>query len=238
MNPMTQAHTNFYEEHAKTCAPDDYWGQIKRTINGRPIAQQQIDMIVDAIRTRLELRGDDRLLDLCCGNGALTTLLSPYCRDVTGVDLSPYLIGVAKRVFEKIPTQRYLLADAGDFVATHEDTEPFTVVLCYGSFMFLGEQVLLDLRRRFPRVRKVFLGNLPDRSLKHLFFSESGYTPSADTDLSSATGVWRDRDEMTELAARTGWYARFEHMPREFYAAHYRFDVILTPSHSADPDLP
>ena len=231
-------HTNFYEEHAKSCAPDDYWGQVKRTVNGQPIEQQQIDMIVAAIRSRLELRADDVLLDLCCGNGALTTLVLPHCAGGVGVDASPFLIAVAQRAFARELRERYVLADATEFVATTLTPEAFTVVLCYGSFMFLGEEILLNLRQRFPKLRRVFLGNLPDKALQHTFFAQGSNTPNVANDPSSSTGVWRHREEIDHIANRTGWSARFETMPAAFYASHYRYDVVLTPQDFPMSTLP
>ena len=47
----------FYKEHPKTCDPEDFWGQVKRTVNGKPIPQAQIDMIVES---RLQRSGTFR----------------------------------------------------------------------------------------------------------------------------------------------------------------------------------
>ena len=69
----------FYKEYPKLCAPDDYWGQVKRTINGVPVGQDQIDLILRAIVDGLDLQASDSLLDLCCGNGALSRLLFDRC---------------------------------------------------------------------------------------------------------------------------------------------------------------
>mgnify|MGYP003351999754 CR=1 FL=1 len=53
-----------YDEHAKSCAPDDFWGQVKRTVGGQPVTPCQIDMIVGSVRKGLTLLPQDTLLDL------------------------------------------------------------------------------------------------------------------------------------------------------------------------------
>ena len=66
---------SFYKEHPKTCEPDDFWGQVMRTVNGKPVGEEQIQMIIDSVISTLEITESDVLLDLCCGNGALTDRL-------------------------------------------------------------------------------------------------------------------------------------------------------------------
>ena len=76
---------DFYKHHPKTCDPEDFWGQVMRTVEGKAVDQAQIDMIVATVVRELELSGDDLLLDLCCGNGALTTHFFSRCRGGLGV---------------------------------------------------------------------------------------------------------------------------------------------------------
>lgn len=53
---------------------------------------------VDALISAAGLQPRDRVLDLCCGQGRHALELARRgFRDVTGVDLSPYLIGLARR---------------------------------------------------------------------------------------------------------------------------------------------
>jgi 2-polyprenyl-3-methyl-5-hydroxy-6-metoxy-1,4-benzoquinol methylase len=51
---------------------------------------------IDAIETLLQLRPPLRILDLPCGQGRHSIELARRGYDVTGVDLSPYLLGVAR----------------------------------------------------------------------------------------------------------------------------------------------
>ena len=47
-------------------------------------------------------------------------------------------------------------------------------------------------------------------------------------DHQSAIGIWRTRDEFTRLADDAGWDSQIRVMPTGSWAAHYRYDVLLT----------
>ena len=96
-----------YDEHARTCAPDDFLGQIRRTVQGVPVSDNQIQMICAAMGAGLSLKPDDVLLELACGNGALSTFLFDLCKGYLGIDLSEYLISVAKKNFEVLPHYQF-----------------------------------------------------------------------------------------------------------------------------------
>jgi SAM-dependent methyltransferase len=228
---MKKKHFSFYKEHPKKCDPEDFWGQVKRTVNGVPVSQDQINLIVNAILEGLELNKNDTLLDLCCGNGALSTLIFKNCKGGIGVDFSEYLISVACKNFEKLPHVKYLLKDVVDFCENPIDANKFTKVLCYGSFSYIesqrAEKLLVLLKSNFPNLKRVFIGNLPDKDLLHDFIRNNNFIPGTENDPESPIGIWRSKTEFLELASRSGWETIFHKMPDRFYAAHYRYDIIL-----------
>ena len=89
--------------------------------------------------------------------------------------------------------------------------------------------LLEELRSRFLSLSRVFIGNLPDKALKRRFFTKAPPRPGIEDDPGSPTGIWRTEREFRELAAECGWEAVITRMPSSFYAAHYRFDAVLTP---------
>lgn len=220
-----------HDLHARSVAPDDFWGQIRRTVDGRPVPEDQIAAIVEAIASGLELRADDALLDLACGNGALSARLFGSVASFVGVDSSEYLVSVARKHFESPPGRLFVLEDAARFAASEPRPERFTKVLCYGSFSYFpagaAEACLGNLAARFGRVERVFIGNLPDRERHAAFYTASPPGEGELDDPRSRIGIWRTRGEFRELAAACGWSARFRQMPASFYAAHYRYDAVL-----------
>lgn len=223
--------SSFYKEYPKTCDPEDFWGQVRRTVNGKPVPQEHIDMIVEAVCEGLDLRRDDRFLDICCGNGALTSYFFERCAGGLGVDFSEFLIEVANKHFAEKPQNAYLLQDILEFARTFSEPGRFTKGMCYGSLQYLGDEavheLLAVLHARFDRLGRLFIGNVPDRRLVREFFGEA-YQPGIERKTDSAIGVWRSEEDFEALVRDTGWKAEVRHMPKDYYTAHYRYDVLLT----------
>jgi len=225
-----------YKEYPKTLRPDDFWGQVRRTVHGKPISEDQIQLIVDAIKSGLDFREGDCLLDVACGNGALSRLLFDDVAEFLGVDNSKYLISVALENFARPPEFDFTLSGAAEYVHAERHPDRFTKALCYGSFSFFtaadARDVLQGLSSRFTKIKTLYIGNLPDKDRAKAFYPEGKDYAEELSNHASQIGIWRDRKEWKQLAAETGWGIRFQLMPNEFFAAHYRFDAILEPLHS------
>ncbi|RKP45603.1 class I SAM-dependent methyltransferase [Trinickia fusca] len=219
-----------YKEYPKTVPPDDLWAQVRRTVYGKPVSDEQIQLIVDSMRAGLALNGREHLLELGCGNGALSNFLFDGCAEYFGVDFSEYLISVAQRKFQR-PGFSFAVGDVGEFLHSEADPTRFTKVLCYAVLSYLNDEqaatVLGELATRFSNVTTVFLGNLPDRDRAHLFFPEGKDYHLELDDPASQIGQWRSPEQISALAARSGWRTRIERMPDTFYQAHYRYNVVL-----------
>lgn len=220
-----------FKHHPETCDPDDIWGQVKRTVAGKPVSAEQIALIVESITTGLKLGSSDVLLDLCCGNGALTTHIFEACSGGLGVDYSAFLIEVANRRFVRNIHERYIVSDAMAYLETEAEPERYTKALCYGAFSYFDEDVghrfLKVLNERFRNVSHVLLGQLPDKSRMDAFFTARTAVAGEENDPGSLMGIWRTPAEMTEFARSAGWELQCQYMPAEFYAGHYRFNAIL-----------
>ena len=221
-----------YGDFAKTRDPQDFWGQVRRTVGGKPVAQDQIDLIVEGITGGLRLGRDDLLLDLCCGNGALSRLVFEHCAGGLGVDAAGPLIDIAQLNFETPGQQDYRHQDVIEFVHAFPEPGRFNKVLWYASLAYFDRAQALELlgglATRFVNVSRVFIGNVPDRSQMRAFFKPEAYRPGVEDDPTSDIGVWRSEEECISLARETGWTAEITRMPAHFYQAHYRYDVVLT----------
>jgi cyclopropane fatty-acyl-phospholipid synthase-like methyltransferase len=223
-----------YKEYPKTLAEDDVWGQVRRTVHGKPVPEEQISLIVEAVRGGLQLTRDDVVLDLACGNGALSRYFFDDVNQLLGVDFSEYLVSVAMRLFLVPGKSDFVVQDAAGYVLNESEPERFTKVLCYGAFSYFTQAdalaVLMGLYRRFPRVQRVLLGNLPDRDLAALYYpADKDYQAELD-EPASQIGIWRSTEDLRHLAATAGWRMEVRRMPAAFYAAAYRYDAVLTRS--------
>jgi cyclopropane fatty-acyl-phospholipid synthase-like methyltransferase len=221
----------FYKEKAKECDPKDFWGQVKRTVGGKPISDEEISMIEEAVSNGLELNDSDVVLDIGCGNGALSALFFKRVKKLVGVDFSEYLISVAKGNFEKEPYFTFHFSDALKYVKGYTAKDEVTKVLCYGTFHYFNredsKEIITVLFRDYPNLKIVYLGNLPDRdrAVKY-YYEDIDYIDQLD-DHNSPIGLWRTKEEMMCMAGSIGWQIKFHQMPVGYYSAHYRFDAIF-----------
>jgi SAM-dependent methyltransferase len=220
-----------YDAHARSVSPDAYWKQVRRTVNGEPIAEAQIMLIVNAVVTGLSLASTDVVVDLACGNGALSSYLFDKCAGLVGIDISPYLIEIAQNDFARPPNYRFHAADAASYAMHERDTSIFTKALIYGAFQYFsrddGVTILKALKERFSGLTRAFIGNLPNRRRADRFFGELIPTEGALNDHEARMGVWYRPEEFETLAQTAGWHASCSYMPPDFDASNYRFDATL-----------
>lgn len=216
-------------QNKKRVNMDDMWRQIKRTVNGIPVSQKDIDIILSAIRKGLAFELTDKLLDIGCGNGALAQYLFDEIDSYLGIDISKEFIKVAKSNFQITPSHIFKVSDAAEYVETAPQTDSFTKVLCYGAFMYMSydeaQRVLAGINTRFKNVTSFYIGNIPDSDKAKLFFRKGIKHDLHDH--KSALGIWRTEKEFNSLAEKTGWKAEFFTMPKNYYASHFRYDVRL-----------
>ncbi len=225
---------SFYQTHPLTCAREDHWGQVRRTVNGQPIARRQIELILESVAKALDLQATDRLLDLCCGNGALTTHWFARCRGGLGVDHSEPLIQIARESFCRGAHEQYRLASVLDFAAQPQAAgmeAHFDKAICYGSMQYFERAAvagwLADLRRNIRGLQRFLIGNLPDRERLAAFRKPGVEVPLNDPH--SAIGCWWSATELGEIAHAAGFDCEVLLPNPEFFAAHYRFDALLRP---------
>jgi len=220
-----------YDAHARSVAADAYWNQVRRTVSGEPVDEAQIALIVDAIIAGLCLTATDVVVDLACGNGALSSRLFNKCAGLVGVDISPYLIEIANKDFARPPNFRFHVQDAVSYLGDERDTSVYSKALLYGAFQYFSRDdatlVLTTLNEKFPRVTRVFIGNLPDKTRVSRFYRDRIPGQAELNDHEAQIGVWYFPEELIAIGLASGWRASISHMPSEFYASSYRFDVTL-----------
>ena len=220
-----------YDAHARTCDPNDFLGQTKRTVGGVPVSEDQIHMIVHAIKHHLSLEPKDDLLEFACGNGSVSHHLFDHCKTYQGVDISEYLVSVAKKNFERAPHHVFDVSPAQAFLDQQKDPMRFNKAVCYAAFQYFpdadAKHMLVSLREQMPRVKTIFLGNMPDKEKQDAFYKNRQPSEQELNDPETAVGIWRKKSDIERIATQAGWKVIFCSMPEAFNGAYYRFDALL-----------
>ncbi|MDR2507793.1 MAG: methyltransferase domain-containing protein [Candidatus Accumulibacter sp.] len=237
--PDLQAHSNRsetymnqmlydYLERPKTCVPDDFWGQVRHTENGKPISGEQLAMI----REGLDFKHGDALLDVCCGNGALGKNFFDEVKSYLGVDLSPCLIEIAEKNFVRRPTHTFHCREFKAFCETEEAPARFTKALWYAAFAYFSRPDVAAILRllcdRFSGIRALFIGAVPDKDKAADFLARREGARLDLDDHTTAIGRWYAQQDLLQLLEECGWHGRIASMPKSFHQSHYRFNVVCT----------
>lgn len=220
-----------HKKYPKRFARDDFWSQIKRTVNGKPVTDEDIGLIVDQISNYLSLQKGSHLLDLGCGNAALASVFFNDIDSYTGVDFSSYLLEIANEYFRPSDKFNYVESDILDYVANSGCPDQIDNILCYGCASYLSsddmEEVVNALYRRFSNANNIFIGNLPDKNKAKKFFEKRSITDYVLDDHKSPIGLWWNPDELEKMCRDAGFLSSIVYMPNQFYASEYRFDLVL-----------
>jgi cyclopropane fatty-acyl-phospholipid synthase-like methyltransferase len=220
-----------HDEFSRSKPRDDFLGQIRRTVNGHPVSEEQMELIENSLVLGLQLSKEDKILDLACGNGILSKRLFEKCSGLHGVDLSAFLISVAQEYFQNMPRYKFSQSDIVDFLRNDSECLEFNKVICYGSFSYLSEEAAKEtlslLYTKYPNVSRVYIGNLPDYDKRHLFFTRSAPREELLQVHTTTIGIWRSEEEFCALSSECGWKPTIRHIDESFYSSKYRYDVLL-----------
>jgi SAM-dependent methyltransferase len=101
----------FWSEYPKGIPEGDFFHQVCHTIGGKPYSKDQFDCLMSSIVARLEIAGGASLLDICCGNGLVTSKLANLVDQIVAIDFSQSLIEVANK-YHSAPNIAYHCMDA------------------------------------------------------------------------------------------------------------------------------
>lgn len=216
----------------KKALHEDPHVQVARTKGGKQSDKQELAKIAAYIKEKLELSKEDSLLDLCCGNGMLSKELSPFVKELLGVDFSEPHIEIARQRFIA-PNVMFLRGDATQLTLITEKS--FDKINLYFSFQYfdtykLGELVVKEMAERLKAGGKILIGDVPDKERLAVFY------PSLKSRLRYQLARIRGRDQMgkfwseadmKKIAVNSGLRIQKLQQPADFLYQHYRSDYLL-----------
>jgi cyclopropane fatty-acyl-phospholipid synthase-like methyltransferase len=213
---------------------ENFLRQVARTVNGLPISEESLEVMVRELVERLQLNREDRVLDLCCGNGIITFGCAEHCSHITGVDFSRPLIDTASKHFAR-ENITYAQADARDLPPWLMQ-QGFSKVYMHAALQYFSrddaEGLLVALRQSPATGAPIFFASVPDRDRIWNFYD----TPLRREEYmrrvkegTEAIGQWWSQSELADVADKCGYAVEFTVPNALLDVAHYRFDALCRP---------
>ena len=224
---------NYWKEHFNQNAlkfPDSPLKQVQATVNGEALDALQCSLMTGAIVSNLQLKADDRVVDLCCGNGYFTQQIASRCAFVDGVDFSEVLIQNARLHY----ASSNITYHVGDVGALDDSLlqKASKVYMCYALQHLEVDSVerLLSQIARTPGCSRVFISGIPDLENIRRFYDTDEKMAFHQQRLAEGRphiGHWWSWGDLEALARRAGLVPERITQPQEQFSSHYRFDCVL-----------
>jgi SAM-dependent methyltransferase len=204
--------------------------QVGKTVNGREIAELQVQLIVENAANVLQLNAKDSIVDLCCGNGLITRQLAPLVEKVVGVDFTHGLIDTAKR-YNAFYNIEYVNSDVLSLNSKY--FLGLKKIVMYEALQHFSEQqfgILLDELKSLAAGSLVFFGSIPNKEKLSVYYDteeKHAFYMQRESEGRPHIGRWWLMDEIERLVSIRGFKATFLSQEPTLYTAYYRFDVLL-----------
>lgn len=187
-------------------------------------------LLVDNINSNLELTGDERLLDVGCGNAYLLSRLNIAPKNIYGTDFAEKMITEAKK---RLPESTFLQCEANE--TPFEG--PFQRVLSYSIFHYFpdlqyAKQVLTKLIDITDSKGQILIGDLLDSRFEEEIKSGSDLAIEASLPVIHRYSQWL----FIDISSFKKWLEQQPNVasvdvieqPNEFSLSWYRKDLKIT----------
>lgn len=213
---------------------NDLLYQVGKTVGGSVISVEQFQKDINEIIVNLDLKDDDVLLDLCCGNGVLSYKLSSLVEKVIGVDFSQSFIDNAKKHSTNKNINYYVV----DVLNAKELTElmskyKVTKVLMNDCLAYFEPQSLdLIISKLSKHKVTILMSSILDKERKWHFYNTLKRKINYVLDVTfynskSGIGYWWTKTEIHEIAEKYGLKSNYFMHHNKNHTAHYRFNARL-----------
>jgi ubiquinone/menaquinone biosynthesis C-methylase UbiE len=204
--------------------------QVGRTYKGVPVSLEIWERTLNHLRTSLSLTTDDHLLDICAGNGLISSDFSQHVEKITSLDVSERLLMEIKKL--NIPNIKIVLGDLRDIEFPENS---FSKIVFYFALQHFTEnetvRIFLKIFRWLKKDGICYIGDIPDIDRKWNFYNttereEMYFSMINDDDLH--IGSWFKKDFLKKLANYSGFLSTdvFD-QEKWMINSKYRFDMVL-----------
>lgn len=214
---------------------NDLLFQVGKTVGGVPYCAEAWRALLADIDSALDLRSDDRLLDLCCGNGILSAALAPKVREMVGVDFSVPFLENAKQHCAR-ENLRYEQCDILDAASMNGRLGGvFPKVLLYDAMAYFDRdsvERLFEFLLGELGAERILLGAVlfrPDRgAFLNTWRRKFNYWWTCRIrGRTKGLGKWWSPREFEDLAAKFSLDLEIRRQDSRIPSSHYRRDILL-----------
>jgi len=199
--------------------------QVQRNNNFNAESLKQIE---DNICQLINLRNEDSLLDVCCGNGLITKNLAARCRKIVGVDFSDQMINTANKQY-LLPNTKFIKEDA--LYLSNSIKEKFDIIILYFSFQYFnrsqGEKAIFEMKKLLKPKGKILIGDIPNKNKIWVFYDTPlkrfFYIKQMLFNQPKMGKFWSEK-EMKEISKKLNLKGTYIKQPANLPHSHYRFD--------------
>jgi 2-polyprenyl-3-methyl-5-hydroxy-6-metoxy-1,4-benzoquinol methylase len=181
----------------------------------------------------LELKPNDRLLDIGCGSGIVSLALAPHVAAIHACDISH---GMIERARKNLADVNNVTLSAGSISDTGQPAAAFDKILCYSVIQYLADEQALaaafaELRRVIKPGGRAFLAANPDLERQQAYLDVIDQNPDAaaralNRSLIGQT-LWLKPSRARELAEAAGFTASVSNVHPRIWQTFYMFDLTL-----------
>jgi len=225
---------NYWEQHYRDRVHQskNRFFQVGKTQRGEPVNESQIDLIIQAVVSGLEIADHDRLLDIGCGNGLLTEKYAAIVDDVFGVDRSAELLDVARLDSINNGIKYTQCAITDNVFSNIFKNSGITKAVLYEVIQHLDIHNVKSVLDQFKNqtFKKLFIGGIPDKSKLGQFYDTAekmAFYRKSIADNRPHLGRWWSFEELHVLCSQYKLNAKYVLQNKGLYTSHYRFDLLI-----------
>jgi 2-polyprenyl-3-methyl-5-hydroxy-6-metoxy-1,4-benzoquinol methylase len=146
---------------------------VGRTKNGKPISEVRWGETINHIKSQIELKETDDIIEFCCGNGMVLGELSKISKSAFGIDYSEKLLEQLNNNYSDV---KYVWSDVTKYDL--KDTI-YDKMIMYFSAQHFDESELIELIKKMLNNLKgdgiILIGDVPDESKKWDYINTPEY---------------------------------------------------------------
>jgi cyclopropane fatty-acyl-phospholipid synthase-like methyltransferase len=224
----------YWNENPKHYGELEFFKQVGKTVGGMPIANSLLRIITSEIIEKLSLCGEDRVLDLCCGNGLVSAGISDHCAQLVCIDFSETLIDIARKHHPRKNIEYFCRSILEPAFYSELADRRINKILMYEALQNLRVEDLSFLlgmaKKMLPEDGVVLLGSIPNVSKLWCFYDTSERKAEYFQRVANGTeaiGTWWDQGHLREICENHGFQAEILSQNGALHTAHYRFDALI-----------